>query len=196
MSQEYYIGDILMFGAGWVPVDFMPCDGRQLLINGHQELFSLIGTTYGGDGRTRFALPDMRGRTVFGYSPEHPTEPMGTTGGSENVHLTDANLPNHNHNADTDFTFWQDASTDDANVGTPVPGVVLAKPTVPGLDTSFKMYSAVQTSANVTMHPLVVEANASVAVSEAGESAPINNMQPYLAIGYFICVNGAFPSRN
>lgn len=130
--SEYYLGDILLFGADWPPSKFARCEGQLLPIAGNQALYSLLGTTYGGDGRSNFALPDLRGRTVFGYSPDHPAEPYGQRGGSASVSLTRNNLPHHTHTADTDFRLFQLASTEVANVDKPVAGVVSATPTVDG----------------------------------------------------------------
>lgn len=175
-----YVSEIRMFGFNFAPRGWSLCDGQILPTNQNQTLFSLIGTAFGGDGRTTFGLPDLRGRT-----PIHPgTDPYGfhyergQKGGAENVTLTQANMPTHTHvvSAATDVAdplpAYQDAyfsvSSDTKGVGT---------------GDSYRAATNL-----VDMNPGFV--------SSVGGNQSHNNMQPYLAVSFAIAMTGVFPSRN
>ncbi len=100
-SMDGMIGEIRMFGANWAPRNWALCEGQLLAISSNTALFSILGTTYGGDGRTTFALPDLRGRVAIGpgHGPGLSDYRIGQKGGTEHVTLNTTNLPNHNHNA-------------------------------------------------------------------------------------------------
>lgn len=89
-----YVGEIALFPYDFAPRDWLRCEGYELKIQMYQALFSLIGTTYGGDGKTTFRIPDLRGRVVMGYGP---SQPLGTYGGLERVQLAPGNIPTHTH---------------------------------------------------------------------------------------------------
>ena len=167
--SDPFIGEIRMFAGDFAPRDWAFCDGQVLLIAHYTELFSLLGTTYGGDGRTTFALPDLRGR-----APVHVGngDQLGDRGGEEN-HILDVNeTPQHAHALR--------ASTDDASgTSNPPDGNVLAT-------TSIDIYRA--PDGNMTsMYPGVV-----APVGGQGHG----NMQPFLVLNFVIALQGLFPSRD
>ena len=108
--QEPYLGDVRMFGGNFAPRTWAFCDGRLLSISQNSALYSLLGTTYGGDGITTFALPDLRGRVPVGQgqAPGLSNYVMGQRAGTEQVTLLMSNLPSHNHGL---FATQQDANT-------------------------------------------------------------------------------------
>ncbi len=163
-----FIGEIRLFGFGFNPVGWMPCNGQLLQINQYQALFSLLGTTYGGDGRTTFALPDLRGRTGMHFSASG--NPQGQSAGSESVTLTVAQIPSHAHSVA--------CSNQAATQLSPKAGVS-------AIDTSYNMYS---NSTDSTM--------AANAIGPAGSSVPHPNLQPFLCVNFCIATQGIFPSRN
>ena len=99
LPSEPFIGEISIFGFNFAPRGWSTCDGQLLAISSNQALFSLLGTTYGGDGRTTFGLPDLRGRLPmhFGSGPGLTNRPIGQRGGAEQVTLTVGTMPSHNH---------------------------------------------------------------------------------------------------
>lgn len=165
-----YIGEIRMFSGTFAPVNWAFCNGQILAISQYEALFSLIGTSYGGDGQTTFALPNMQGRV-----PVHAPigNPVGGITGSENVTLDGSTLPTHNH------TFI--ASTASANSGSPE-GAVPANSTASGAFLYF------------VDKPKASMASASLAF--AGGSQPHDNVQPFLCISFIIALEGIYPSRN
>jgi microcystin-dependent protein len=92
--SEPFLGEVRMFGAGVVPSGWLPCEGQTLAISNNQALFSLLGTTFGGNGTNTFCVPDLRGRVALGASPVHPA---GQMGGQETHALTQSEIPAHNH---------------------------------------------------------------------------------------------------
>jgi microcystin-dependent protein len=165
--MEPFIGQLMAVAFSFPPKGWEFCTGQLLAISGNQALFSLIGTAFGGDGRTTFALPDLRGRAAvgFGQAPGLQNYTVGETAGSEGVTLTIGTLPLHGHNFQ--------ASATDPTLGSPA-GAVLGK---------FGMY-ANQGSESMP------------AISTAGASQPHENRQPYLTVNWCIALTGIFPSRN
>lgn len=164
-----YVGEIRMFAGNFAPVGWMTCEGQLLQISDYETLFVLIGTTYGGDGQTTFALPDLRGRapihTGGGYV-------LGQTGGTETVTLNTSQIPTH--------SFGQGSS----NAGTtaaPQPGVGPAQAALDRQEINIYSDTAAATPAYVP--PI-------------GGNQPHENMQPYLAINYIISMDGIFPAQN
>lgn len=166
MSQPY-VGEIRMFAGNFAPTGWALCDGSLLSISQNAALFSLIGTTYGGDGVTTFALPDLRGR--FPLHQGGGTT-LGATGGAETVTLTLAEIPAHTHlptastsagtSQDPGGNFW--ANWTGSQYGTQAPSVALA-PEAAGV---------------------------------AGGSQPHENMPPFVTINFIISLFGVFPSQN
>jgi microcystin-dependent protein len=171
MSQPY-LGQIAVFGFNFNPRGYALCNGQLLPINQNQALFSLLGTTYGGNGIQTFALPNLQSRVAVGagQGPGLSSYSLGQVGGEENHTLLQSEMPQHVH------------ALQASNVAgaTPSPsGASLAQP-------STKMYS--------TATSLTALAPASIAT--AGGSQPHSNIQPYLIINFCIALQGIFPSRN
>lgn len=170
---DHFIAEIRVFPFTFAPKGWAFCNGQILPISQNTALFSLLGTTYGGDGKSTFALPDLQGS-----APMHPGQgsglslhDLGESGGSETVTLQGSEIPAHSH------AFMAQANP--ANSKTPA-GNALARP-VGGL-------AFAPPSANlVNMAP--------EAISPAGGDAPHNNMQPYLTFNFCIALQGVFPPR-
>lgn len=175
-QSDPYLGQISMFAGNFAPRGWAFCDGQLLPISQNQALFSLLGTTYGGDGVTTFALPDLRGRAPIhaGNGPGLSNYPLGQRGGLEQVTLAISQLPNHAHTAQVNAT-----SPVGRGQGSDTP--------VNNFWAEGGSYSA---TSNATM-----SANA-VTVQPTGGNQPHENRQPYATINYIIALQGTFPSRN
>jgi len=170
-AQDRFLGSIIIVPFNFPPKGFAFCNGQLLAINTNQALFSLLGTTYGGDGRTTFALPDLRGRAPLHQGPgQVQGYALGQRGGEENVTLTLSQLPNHTHIAM--------ASTAPASTGA-VGGTSWARPRV-------LLYSASAPSTPMS----------SAALLPAGGNQPHQNLKPFLVLNYAIALQGIFPTRN
>jgi len=170
-GYEPYIAEIKMFAGNFAPVGWAFCEGQLLPINEYDALFSLIGTTYGGDGQVTFALPDLRGRAPvhMGTGPGGITWQIGQPGGSETVTLNVTQLPAHVHPAG--------ANTGNGSSDSPAAAV------------------PARNSAGVPQY--AASANASLAagtVLSTGGNQPHDNMQPYLGINFIISLFGVYPS--
>ena len=168
--SEPFLAEIRIVGFNFAPRGWAFCDGQILPINQNQSLYSLLGTTYGGDGRTSFALPDIRSRTPIHKSDSHL---LGQKSGQETVTLTAAEIPAHTH-------------TVKAN-------------TIPASDRTPNANSAI-TAASKAIYtnydsPNTTELRGS-SISSAGGGLGHDNMQPYLTMSYCIALQGLFPSRN
>jgi microcystin-dependent protein len=172
MSVEPYIGQISMAGFNFAPRGWALCNGQILSIAQNTALFSLLGTTFGGNGQTTFALPDLRGRVPIhqGQGPGLTPRTMGEVSGSENVTLISQEMPMHNH--------LVNVTTQDSTAKNPNGGFLGG--------TASPIYSP--TANGATLNPQ--------AVGLAGGNQPHNNMQPYLVISFMIALEGIFPSRN
>jgi microcystin-dependent protein len=168
-----FVAEIRIFSFNFPPKGWAFCSGQLLPISQNTALFSLLGTTYGGNGKSNFALPNLDGNApmFYGQGPGLSLYDLGQTGGSSNVTLLQAEMPAHSHSVN--------AVGDLANAGG-IPGAqsALAIANIP-------TYS---TTANTTMSPLEI--------STYGGSQPHNNMQPYLALNFCIALQGVFPIRN
>lgn len=165
MGQPY-VGEIRMFGGNFAPAGWMFCEGQLLPISENETLFNLIGTTYGGDGQSTFALPDLRGRF-----PMHRGSgvQIAETGGVEQVTLTVSQIPAHNHPL-----LGTEQIANDGNPG----AHILAQTST---------FDAYQTAGpNAAMAPQ--------SISATGGSQPHTNFQPYLCISFIISLFGLFPS--
>ena len=173
--SEAFVAEIRILGFNFPPSGWAFCNGQVLPIAQNTALFSLLGTTYGGNGQSTFALPNLQGSAAMhpGQGPGLTNHFLGEVGGSATVSLQPGELPSHGHSMNVAAT--TDAIADRSNAA----GNVLAKP----LDSS---YAA--TGINTTMHP--------ASTSVAGAAAPHNNMQPYQVLNFSIALIGIFPARN
>lgn len=171
--MEPFIGEIRCFGFAFPPRGWALCAGQLLPINQNQALFAILGTTYGGDGRTNFALPDLRGRVPLhqGSGPGLTPRPLGQQGGTEAVTLTAAAMPAHTHPARCNGG----AGNQYGPTG---------------------HYWAQDAAGGSVYAPAGDTAMAADAAALAGGGAPHNNLQPYLAMNFCIALQGIFPSRS
>ena len=187
-----------MFGGNFAPRGWAFCDGQLLSIAQNTALFSILGTTYGGDGRTTFALPDLRGRAPIGprQGPGLSDYRLGQRGGVETVTLNITQMPSHNHATQNNTAADQhiQLSTDDAVNETPAPGDVPAVGNYTSGLTSQKVKNF--GPANNTVNGQTISANAGLNILNTGGNLPHTNVQPYLAVNYIIALVGVFPSRN
>lgn len=170
-----FIGEVRIFAGNFAPAGWAFCDGSLLPISENDALFNLIGTTYGGDGQTTFALPDLRGRVPMhqGVGPGLSNRVIGQTLGRETVTLLTPQIPQHTHPAVGSTTVGTSTS----------PAATLWAQTPEGV----RAY-ATQVTGSVDL--------ATAAVESVGGGQPHNNMQPYLVISYIISLFGIFPPRN
>ena len=170
--MEPFIAQIIMFGGNFAPRGWALCDGQLLPISSNSALFSILGTTYGGDGRTTFGLPDLRGRVAMhqGSGPGLTTRRLGEDGGLEANTLNTNHLPAHDH------TFAQPASTEDGNQSDPE-----------------NNYPAVHAGGFFTSTDADLGAGTT---GSAGGGQAVNNMPPFQAVNFIIALVGTFPSRN
>lgn len=175
--SEPFIAEIRIFAGNFAPRGWAFCDGQLLPISQHTALFSLIGTTYGGDGRSTTALPNMQGRAPMGAGrgPGLTARRQGEKVGAEMVSLTEAQMPSHNH-----AMFGSSNSIED---GTGVPEARLTGSDEEG---DLNTYAPAQ---NLT-------AFASDAMTTTGGGQPHNNMQPFISLSYIIALTGLYPSRS
>ncbi|MET0395071.1 MAG: tail fiber protein [Chitinophagaceae bacterium] len=182
--MDIYLGELRVFGFGRIPIDWAPCNGQSLLIKDYPDLFSLLGTTYGGDGITTFNLPDLRGRAMlhFGESPyaPHPSFERGDAAGEEKVTLAVNNLAAHSH-------AFKAAETPGTNMLSN-PGVnYLAQPEVPQLAGGYiAAFTPNISGGSTALHPN--------SIMPAGNTQAHENRMPYLSMLVCIALHGDFPS--
>lgn len=170
--SEPFIAEIRIFAGNFAPRSWAFCDGQLLPVSQNTALFSLIGTTYGGDGRTTTALPNMQGRAPMhpGRGPGLTDRRLGQRGGVDTVTLTEAQMPNHNHT-------WR-AAEDPADLQSPSPN-----------------RSMTRSSVNAYTGAAALVPMADQMLSNNGGSQAHNNLQPLLAINFIIALQGLYPSR-
>ncbi|MCB1584352.1 MAG: tail fiber protein [Marinicella sp.] len=172
--SEPFIAEIRIFAGNFAPRGWAFCNGQLLPIAQNTALFSLIGTTYGGDGQSTTALPDLQGRAPMhpGRGPGLTDRRLGQRGGTETVTLSEAQMPNHTHTLR--------ATTNPATSHTPSSAGSLSR--------SVGGYAYNNSMPN---EPLIADA-----ITQGGGSQAHNNMQPYIAINYIIALVGLYPSRS
>src|SRR6218665_1338637 len=178
--MEGTMSEIRLFAANFAPKTWAYCSGQLLAINTNQALFSLLGTTYGGNGTTNFALPDFRGRSAVGTgNPGGITQfPLGAITGTNTVTATLLNLPQHTHAGQGVFTMKGYADLGDT-----------ATPQDAYLASLNNLYSTVNPDS--ALKPITP----TVSVGITGNNQPISTPQPYLSLRYIICPHGIFPQR-
>ena len=172
--SEPFVGEIRMFAGNFAPRGWAFCDGQLLAVNQNDALFSLLGTIYGGDGRTTFGLPDLRGRIPIhaGTGPGLSPRRLGSKGGAENVTLTTNQLPNHNHAMQAVAAAGNATSPQGAHLANAAGGNPFLNP-------------ATSTTTNMS----------GSAVGNAGGGQSHTNLMPTLCVNFIIALFGIFPSR-
>ncbi len=173
--MEPFVAEIRIFPFNFAPKGWAFCDGQLLPLSQNTALFLLLGTTYGGNGESNFALPDFQGRTPMhpGQGPGLSLHDLGETGGSDTVTLLESEIPSHRHTLMT--------SNKPGNQAGPASNRALAQPN------GANAYHTDTTGNLVTM--------SGDAVAPAGGGQPHNNMQPYLTLNFCIAMQGVFPPR-
>lgn len=168
--MDFYMGQIILFAGNFAPQGWAFCDGSLLSIAQNSALFSLLGTTYGGDGQTTFALPDLRGRVAVGAGngPGLSSYPLGMVGGEEQVTLTTNQMPLHSHAVNASGGEGA-SSSPQGNLPAATEGA------------SYDANAGTQMGQNM--------------IAPVGGNQPHDNRQPMLALNYLICVQGLYPSR-
>ncbi len=171
--MDPFVAEIRMFPFNFAPKGWAWCDGQLLPISQNTALFSLLGTTYGGDGKSTFALPDLQGSAPMhpGQGPGLSLHDLGETGGSETVTLLESEIPAHSH------ALQATVSLADSNLAT---GNNLAR------SSNGKAYNT-QAGGFVSMNPQ--------SLAPAGGDQPHNNLMPYLTVYFNIALQGVFPPR-
>jgi microcystin-dependent protein len=186
--MEAFIGTILMWPMNWAPQGWFLCDGTQLPINQYQALFSLIGTTYGGNGTTTFALPDLRGRMPIGAGngPGLTPRTLGQPLGAEGAALNSNNLPAHTHTmtaSNTDYTKLTQSPAAGWTLGAASSVTTDRNPVI----TAVNMYGGANPANPVQSAPSSVVGSPS--------PTPVPTVPPALCVNFIICNEGLYPSR-
>jgi microcystin-dependent protein len=178
MASDPFIGEIIIGGWNFAPRGWAFCNGQIISIAQNTALFSLLGTTYGGNGQTTFALPNLQGRVAigFGQGPGLSSYSLGQQAGEENHTLLATEMPVHNH--------LVNSNNGDGSLNTPVNNFFAG----PGADRDLFWYNNANTGGTPTMNP--------AAIGLSGSNLPHNNLMPSLAVNYCIALQGIFPSRN
>ncbi|MEH6656254.1 phage tail protein [Leeuwenhoekiella marinoflava] len=188
--MEPFIGQIQPFGFNFAPRGWAKCDGQLLAISSNTALFSLLGTTYGGDGVTTFALPDLRGRSIvhIGHGPGLSTISWGERGGVEQLYITQANMPSHSHALIDGVANVTVATTNNENVTSETGGGTN------GLGTSGSMPEIYREDG--TSGDRLGGVHISGTTTASGGNIPVEIRNPFLGINVCIAEFGIFPSRS
>ncbi len=190
MAGDPFVAQISMVSFNFAPTGWAHCNGQLMPISQNTALFSLLGTTYGGNGKSTFALPDFQGR-----APMHPEQgpglslhDLGETGGHETVTLLDAQMPAHSHEAQAVFPIGDD-SKPEALTDNPVNSFPIeqTKKDEPMAEADI-LFSSSGSENSGTFKP-------EIKVHPSGGGLPHNNMQPYLTVNFIIALQGVFPQR-
>lgn len=174
--MDPFVAEIRIFPFSFAPKGWAFCDGQILPLSQNTALFSLLGTVYGGDGKSNFALPNMQGNAPMhpGQGPGLSLHDLGETGGSETVSLLESEIPSHSHNVE--------AAANPSLVATPSPAVSIGRS---------KTVNAYLPTAN----SLALANMSDQTIAPAGGDQPHNNMQPYLTLNFCIALQGVYPPR-
>ena len=174
--MEPFLGMIVGFGGNFAPRGWALCDGQLLSINAYSAVFSILGTTYGGDGRTTFGLPDLRGRSVvnWGHGPGLSSIAIGHKGGAETETLTVTQLPSHSHTA----TLHGESTLPDSS------------------NPNNKMLAFSEIYARPVAADDKTFAPESIQVQSTGGGSPVPIRSPYQAVSMIIALQGTYPSRS
>ena len=185
MFIEPYLANITIFGGNFAPLNWAFCDGSLLSISENDALFALIGTTYGGDGQTNFALPDLRSRVAIhqGQGNGMTFIGLGQVGGNESVTISGGQLAQHTHLVSSVSGAQPASSSTTGNVPDPSGNVPAAIPNIPAYETA---------GAPGLLNPSTIPVPSTI----VGASQPVPTTPPYLTMNYIICTQGIFPSRN
>lgn len=180
--MEAILGSVTLFASNFAPRDWALCQGQLLAISSNTALFSLLGVTYGGNGSTTFALPDLQGRALVGprTGPGLSNYDLGQVGGVESTTLLVPQMAGHAHSFAATVT--QDSALSTATTGNP--NTAVYAPEAAG-------NSAYSGSSTNTMMPF----NAAVTMAPTGSGIPFGNRNPFLTLNYIICLAGIFPAR-
>lgn len=197
--MDPFLAMIVLFGGSFGPRGWMLCQGQILDISRNSALFSLLGTTYGGNGQTTFALPDLRGRMPLGtgQGPGLPYVNLGEMAGTPTTTLLITNMPAHNHTGTIASASVAQAATAAAGTtNTPSATVVPAVLPVFGAGPTAQPIKGYGVPDNATFLAPTTNVTGTVNIGIAGGSQPFSIMNPYLGMNYIIAVDGVYPSRN
>ena len=201
--MEPFFGQIILFAGNFAPRDWAFCSGQLLPISQNEALYSVLGITYGGDGRKTFGLPDFRGRVPIGQGQGNGLTPrrIGQQIGVEDVTLTTAQMPTHSHSAETTISGSSSsaklkASSAEGTTNVPLNNYLAQSPVL--ARNSVKIYND---SSDIEMASDAIEIDFSslsgaTTVGQTGGSSAHDNIQPSLVMNYIICTNGLYPPRN
>ncbi|MFM7022294.1 MAG: phage tail protein [Flavobacteriales bacterium] len=181
--MDNFIGEIKIFSFGQIPKGWLACNGQLLSVNSYMPLFSLIGSTFGGDGKTTFALPDLRGRIVVGagVSSSGTTYTQGKNGGAESVVLMANQIPPHNHNVQLQANVAQ------VRIKPPDTPKLMAEPAIPAVPGTVVNAFSNNPGVLTNLHP--------GSMDTTGNSAPHENRVPLMALNICIATTGLYPTR-
>lgn len=192
--DDNFLGEIRLFAHNTIPTGWVPCNGQLMPMTGNTALFSLISNTFGGDGKTNFALPNLQGRVLINgngtsvspFDPDQPHYTLGQQGGSETVTLDTTTIPMHNH----DFTAGESYDVLQPNTN------YLGNTATPSVSTQANKNTGTANLYNNTNTALqnITQLN-SASVSTEGGSGPHTNMQPFNTLVYCIATQGVYPPR-
>jgi microcystin-dependent protein len=174
------VGSVSLFAGNFAPKNWAFCNGQTMSIAQNQALFSLLGTTYGGNGSSTFALPDLRGRAIVGVGqgPDLSNYVLGQSAGGDTNNITTSQMPAHQH--PMQVTITPSATASAPSTPNPVNGVYAT-----GTEQMF----------NPTADSLFLGYNATLTTQTAGVGMPFTSIHPVLGLNYIICLNGQFPQR-
>lgn len=185
--MEGTIAEIRMFAGTFAPRNWAFCNNQTIAIAQNTALFSLLGTTYGGNGQTTFALPDFRGRIPVGAGtgPGLSNYQLGQKGGTESFTISNANFPPHTHPLSGSVTMKGNGNPAATDADAP-------QNNYPGTVTGTNMYSSVNNGSGLAN----MQTQLTAAAAGSASPAPLTNIQPVMGMNYVICMFGIFPSRN